>query len=111
MLITLTILLFTSTSFSQILPNMGLNIDENATFKTIQTTMNDYWISKNVDRGYVIENGVKSKVPNWKLYKRWEYYWEQRVNQTTGEFPTTNSITEYQKYLSTHNSLKKVNYN
>jgi len=104
------IFLLSSTSFSQILPNMGLNIDKNATFKTIQTAMNDYWTSQNVKGGYVLENGIEKKVPNWKLYKRWEYYWEQRVNQTTGEFPNTTSVAEYEKYLTTHNTLSKVNY-
>ena len=64
------IFLLSSTSFSQILPNMGLNIDKNATFKTIQTAMNDYWTSQNVKGGYVLENGIEKKVPNWKLYKR-----------------------------------------
>ncbi|MFH1194376.1 MAG: hypothetical protein V1720_01610 [bacterium] len=88
----------------------GKNIgNSTSTFYQIQKEMNNYWDSKNVKNGFVIEDGVKRKVPNWKLYKRWEYYWEQRVDQKTGEFPTTTSVDEYQKYLKTHNNLKKTN--
>ena len=62
--------------------------------------MNDYWKSQNAEKGYVLVNGQKSKVPGWKLYKRWEYFWENRIDTETGEFPKTSSITEYQKYLN-----------
>ncbi len=55
-----------------------------------------------------IENGVKKKAPGWKIFKRWEWYWEQRVNQITGEFPTTNSVIEYEKYLNSQNNLSKI---
>ena len=100
--------------FAQIVPSSVLkqnNLDGTSSFTKIQKVMDDYWTSQNVDRGFVIRNGQKSKVPNWKLYKRWEYYWEQRVDAQTGEFPTTNSIVEYDKYLKTQNSLKKTAYN
>ena len=100
--------------FAQIVPGSGLkqkNLDGTSSFNKIQKVMDDYWKSQNVDRGYVIENGQKTKVPNWKLYKRWEYYWEQRVDAQTGEFPTTNSVVEYEKYMKTQNSLKKTAYN
>lgn len=80
-------------------------------FHAIQTEMENYWETQNVKDGYVSEDGVRSKVPNWKLYKRWEYYWEQRVDQTTGAFPTTNSVIEYEKYLSTKKRLNKTTYN
>ncbi len=80
-------------------------------FRAIQTEMENYWETQNVKDGYLSKDGVRSKVPNWKLYKRWEYYWEQRVNQNTGEFPTTNSAIEYEKYLQSQKSLNKTTYN
>jgi photosystem II stability/assembly factor-like uncharacterized protein len=87
------------------------NLDKTTSFTKIQKAMDAYWTSQNVKNGFITDNGVSKKVPNWKIYKRWEYYWEQRVNQTTGEFPTTNSVVEYEKYLKTQNSLKKPSYN
>ena len=111
--LTLSIFLLSSTTFSQIIPDAVVNqngLDSTSSFYAIQDAMNNYWESQNVKGGYVSVNGVETKVPNWKLYKRWEYYWEQRVNQTTGEFPNTNSVTEYEKYLSTQNNLSKTTY-
>lgn len=73
------------------------NLNKNSTFFQIQKAMNEYWTSLNVDHGYRMVNGVKTKVGGWKLYKRWENYWEQRVNLKTGEFPNGNSFDEYLK--------------
>ncbi len=106
------VVLFTNFILAQIKPDANINqygLDDNSTFFQIQNTMNKYWDSVGVKNGFVIENGVEKKVPNWKLYKRWEYYWEQRVNQTTGEFPQTNSIDEYVKYKNSHPTLNKEN--
>lgn len=106
------VVLFTNSIFAQIKPDANINqydLDGNAAFFQIQNTMNKYWDSLGVKNGFVLENGVEKKVPNWKLYKRWEYYWEQRVNQTTGEFPQTNSIDEYVKYKNSHPTLNKEN--
>lgn len=107
-------LVFSNFLFAQIAPQTvpnHFNISNTSNFKQIQKAMEDYWTSKNVKNGFVTENGKSSKVPNWKIYKRWEYYWEQRVNQITGEFPTTNVANEYEKYLRSQNSLKKTTYN
>ena len=75
------------------------------TLPEIQKAFNDYWAPYDVKAGYYIENGEKKKAAGWKLFKRWEWYWEQRVNQVTGEFPNTNSVIEYEKSLG---KLKKV---
>ena len=107
------LLILSNTSFSQIIPDAVVNqngLDSTSSFYAIQDAMNNYWASQNVKGGYVSVNDIETKVPNWKLYKRWEYYWEQRVNQTTGQFPTTNSVTEYEKYLTTQNNLSKTTY-
>lgn len=97
-----------STLFAQIIPQSVIeknNLNENSTFFDIQKAMNEYWASLNVNHGFELKNGVESKVPYWKIYKRWEYYWEQRVDQKTGEFPKTNSIDEFNKYKSNINNL------
>jgi photosystem II stability/assembly factor-like uncharacterized protein len=111
-LFVLLLLGFNNLLFGQINPNAAVshsNIISTSSFPELQKEMDSYWASKNVHNGYMIIDGIKSKVPNWKLYKRWEYFWEQRINQKTGEYPQTNSIIEYDKYMQSHiNSLHKT---
>ncbi|MBL1215771.1 MAG: T9SS type A sorting domain-containing protein [Ignavibacteriae bacterium] len=107
------IILIPSLAFTQNKPTnklIPIKTETGLKFKEIQKSIDDYWKGENVKNGYYIENGEKRKAPGWKLQKRWEYYWEKRVNQKTGEFPTTTSIDEYQKYLESQNSLYKANY-
>lgn len=67
------------------------------TFFDIQKAFNDYWTPKNVGGGYYYLNGVKTKAGGWKQFKRWEWYWENRVDPVTGAFPNTSAWEEYQK--------------
>jgi photosystem II stability/assembly factor-like uncharacterized protein len=99
--IALTFLVFNDFLFAQDIPESVItknNLSSTSTFFEIQKAMNEYWESQNVQRGFKMVNGAETKVPGWKPYKRWEYYWEQRVNQITGEFPKTTSVDEYEKY-------------
>jgi photosystem II stability/assembly factor-like uncharacterized protein len=112
LLFVLPFLVFSSLLMAQVKSTAAVNqfgITNTSLFPEMQKAMNDYWVSQNVKDGYTLINGKMSKVPNWKLYKRWEYYWEQRVNQKTGEFPQTNSVIEYDKYkVSQGNKLGKT---
>ncbi len=75
------------------------NISGTSNFYQIQKAMEDYWDSKSLMKiGIADEDGEDGGAPGWALYKRWEYYWEQRINIQTGEFPKTNSVIEYEKY-------------
>ncbi len=70
------------------------------TFYEIQNAFDDYWASFNVDKeGYYLENGQKVKAIGWKQFRRWEYYWEDRIVKETGQFPKTSASEELQKYL------------
>ncbi len=62
------------------------------------------WDKFDVKNGFYMENGKKTKAPGWKIFKRAEYYWEQRVDLKTGEFPKTTAVEEYEKVK---NTLKK----
>lgn len=43
---------------------------------------------------------TEMKVPGWKQFKRWEHYWEKRVNEK-GEFPKTDALVlEHQRMRS-----------
>jgi len=100
---------FSVTLYAQDIPQEAINkynLNSNSGFFEIRDAMNEYWASKNVQDGYVIENGQKNKLPGWKMYMRWEYYWEQRVNNITGEFPKTNSSIEYKRYIESIHAEK-----
>ncbi len=71
------------------------------TFNDYQKAFNDYWTPKNVEQGYYIENGEKIKAGGWKQFKRWEWYWENRVDPKTGAFPNTSTYEEYRKIIKT----------
>ena len=74
-------------------------IADELTLHDYQNAFNKYWDSYDVKNGYYTNaKGEKQKAPGWKLFKRWEYYWESRVNQTSGKFPTTSAIDEYKKW-------------
>ncbi|HYF02360.1 MAG TPA: hypothetical protein VEC36_03210, partial [Patescibacteria group bacterium] len=51
------------------------NIDSSTNFYIIQRSFNEYWKDRPVKKG-----------SGWKQYKRWEWFWEQRVSPT-GKFP------------------------
>lgn len=94
---------------AQIIPESVIknkNITSSSTFFEIQSAMNDYFSSLNVKNGFVRVNGEKSKVPGWKIYKRWEYYWESRIDRKTGKFPTTNAVEEVIKHYGSKSNFK-----
>ena len=66
-------------------------------FFEIQQEFNDYWGSKDVEGGYYMENGVRKKASGWKQFKRWEWYWEKRIDPQTGRFPSVNRAEIYQQ--------------
>lgn len=67
-------------------------------FFDIRNDFNSFWDSKNVqNNGYYIENGVEKKAYGWKQFKRWEWYWNNRVDPTTGQFPNTGASDYYEK--------------
>ncbi|OQX76768.1 MAG: hypothetical protein B6D61_08255 [Bacteroidetes bacterium 4484_249] len=74
--------------------------NEEFTFFEIQNAFNEYWKPYNVDNGYYNKNGQKTKARGWKQFKRWEWFWETRVDPVTGEFPKTTAWKEFEKYKS-----------
>ena len=89
-------------TFQKQLPIVESNA--NKTFFEIVKEFKTQEAEQNIKNGYVIRNGVQSKVPNWKIFKRQEWFWENRINTETGEFPKTNSLTEYNNYKKNKSS-------
>jgi photosystem II stability/assembly factor-like uncharacterized protein len=91
LIITLSIL----SNFLQSQPWMKNIKSENPNFFEIRSAFNDYWKERPIEKGQ-----------GYKQFKRWEYYWEQRVNKN-GEFPSANILhDELQKYNLSHTVLK-----
>lgn len=87
------ILISTSISVSSQTNSFTLVTDTTTTtlgnnFFEIQNNFNDYWSKKDVVNGYYTENGIRKKAYGWKQFKRWEWYWMNRINPTTGAFPS-----------------------
>ncbi len=101
-----TILTLSSTVVAQpwnsLLPKEKVETN-NITFFDMQQAFNDYWNPKNVIDGYYYVNGIKTKAGGWKQFKRWEWYWENRVNPITGAFPNTSAWEESKKISSSLN--------
>lgn len=68
------------------------------TFFEIQKAFEDYWRPFNVDHGYYLKDGEKIKAAGWKQFKRWEWFWMNRVDPQTGRFPKTSSYQEFQNF-------------
>ncbi len=75
-------------------------------FFAIKKAFEDYWAPYQVENGYYMKDGQKTKAPYWKLFRRWAYYWESRVNQRTGEFPKTSAAEEFRKYITANGSIE-----
>ena len=59
---------------------------ENPTFFEIQDAFNRYWQPYNVLNGKYTKDGKEKKAYGWKQFKRWEWFWEPRVDKN-GLFP------------------------
>lgn len=71
--------------------------ESSQSFIEVRNAFNQFSNSKGVVKGITFNNGLQHKVPMWKQFKRWEWYWEPRVNNVTGVFNTGKSIDAYYK--------------
>lgn len=72
--ITLVALALTSTLLAQPwLQNLPAGKSKSElTFFDYQQAFESYWAPFNVDKGYYVKNGIKTKAAGWKQFKRWE---------------------------------------
>ncbi len=91
----------------------GIKIDnvKEPSFFEFQEAFNNYWKDYNVVGGKYVKNNKVLKAPGWKQFKRWEWYWEPRINKETGEFPITTSVKEFEKYKQSGFKFKSTSGN
>lgn len=64
-----------------------VNIQESSFFD-IQKAFDEFWEPYGIEDGYYIKDGKRTKAPGWKQFKRWEWFWESRVEIQNGAFPS-----------------------
>lgn len=94
-----------SQEWIQQLPQEKVKSGEVTLFE-IQDAFNSYNVKNNIVDGKKIVGNEKTKVPGWKQFKRWEWYWEQRVNPVTGAFPATSATDQYLSFVKEHPAAK-----
>jgi PKD repeat protein len=65
------------------------------TFFEIQDAFYHYWEPYEVKNSYYEKDGERIRAPYYKQFKRWEWYWQSRVDPQTGEFPDLSVLDEY----------------
>jgi photosystem II stability/assembly factor-like uncharacterized protein len=102
------ILLFALTaniSYSQNSEIDWKNVNREHNFYDIQADFNNYWDGKNIT-----PETPKSERAGWKQFKRYEWFWEQRV-YPSGEFPKRGHVfEEYQKLKNRKTSKNKLKF-
>ena len=76
------------------------------TLSDYKDAFNQYWKPYNVENGYYLKSGVKTKATGWKQFKRWEYYMENQIDPITTEFPKQTARDVYRDFQKGHPTLK-----
>ncbi len=84
-------------------------VEQELSFFDIQKSFNEYWAPYGVQEGYYLADGEKKKAAGWKQFRRWEWYWNDRVDPMTGAFPSASSFSEYSSFMEQHPQLKGTN--
>lgn len=90
--------------WKQNLPQDKLD-DGTLTFYEIQDAFNEYCESLDAEKGYYTHIGEQQRIPYFKQFKRWESYWEKRIDPATGAFPDMKTVDEHFKNLSDNKSI------
>jgi photosystem II stability/assembly factor-like uncharacterized protein len=68
------------------------------TLKDYQKAFAEYWKEEGQERFLKEEGESQIRDENYEKFKRWEWYWETRVDPVTGAFPKTTAWDIYQEY-------------
>jgi len=63
-----------------------------------QKAFNQYWDAYDVVDGYYLLDGEKQKAFGWKQFRRWEWFWESRVDPVTGAFPNKTALDVFNEF-------------
>ena len=81
--------------------NLPQKAPSEITFFDYQKAFYQYCDKIGVEDGYYFDQyGEKHKMSGWKQFKRWEWFWEQRVDPQTGKFPNLSAEDMIHKYYN-----------
>jgi photosystem II stability/assembly factor-like uncharacterized protein len=80
-------------------------------FFDIQQAYYEHLKNNDAEKGYRMQDGEKHRYPGWKQFKRWEHFWEIRVDRETGAFPERTPFQVYKEYKKHQNAHKKSSDN
>jgi PKD repeat protein/photosystem II stability/assembly factor-like uncharacterized protein len=73
-----------------------------------QKAFEQYCSDNNVDRnGYLMRDGKKVKMPGFKQFKRWEWYWETQVD-AQGRFPKQTANQVLRNFERNNHSISRA---
>lgn len=81
------------------------------TLKDYQKAFYTYQKKENLKAGEKGNKGENEEDGDYEKFKRWEWFWQSRVNPVTGAFPKESAYDVYQEYLAAHPDFKSVNTN
>jgi len=84
------------------------NNSKKANFYEIQRNFNNYCKENNIVKGKITINGKTQKAPSYKQYKRWEWFWEHRID-SLGNFPESNTVWEEWEKQNNNSQTTKSN--
>ena len=64
-----------------------------------------------VKDGYKLVNNQNEKIPYWKLFKRWEWQMESRVDKQTGNFPIKSASQVLQEFNQQRSQIQSTPIN
>ncbi len=67
--------------------------------------LNFFEIQKKYNQDQLRLKSTNAKPAGWKQYKRWEWYWQKRVNVVTGEFPESVATGNTRENYSEENDV------
>ncbi|MBN2637568.1 MAG: T9SS type A sorting domain-containing protein [Bacteroidales bacterium] len=79
------------------------------TLPDYQNAFDKYW-NEEEKKGVGFKEDAESEIrdENYEKYKRWEWYWETRVDPTTGLFPVQDAWDVYQEFKQSHPLVQEV---
>src|SRR5258705_3942681 len=77
--------------------------DKNSNFYSVQKEFNNYWKNKQASEPVQNQKAISGEEENdeeagYNIFKRWEYFTEQRVYPKGERLPADKAWTEFQKY-------------
>ena len=78
------------------------------TLHDYQKAFNAYWKNEKSKARTFKVGDQEIRDENYEKFKRWEWYWEPRVNPVTGAFPEKTAYAVYQAYKAAHPQAKTI---